>query len=83
MSCDLTYVWNGDGSADKTSTTEATGLGEVRGLDRLLTRQRFFLIRVIDLWNGLPQNVVDAKFKVRLDQHWNSLGYGYQQRLMA
>ena len=47
---------------------------------RLLTRQRFFSIRVIDLWNGLPQNVVDAKtvpqFKVRLDQHWNSLGYG-------
>ena len=54
---------------------------------RLLTRQRFFSIRVIDLWNELPQNVVDAKavpqFKARLDQHWNSLGYGYQQRPMA
>ena len=54
---------------------------------RLLTRQRFFSIRVIDLWNGLPQNVVDAKtvpqFKARLDQHWNSLRYGYQQRPMA
>ena len=54
---------------------------------RLLTRQRFFSIRVIDLWNGLPQNMVDAKtvpqVKARLDQHWNSLGYGYQQRPMA
>ena len=57
----------------------------------LLTRQsqwqRFFSIRVIDLWNGHPQNVVDAKtvpqFKARLDQHWNSLAYGYQQRPMA
>ena len=28
---------------------------------RLLTRQRFFSIRVIDLWNGLPQNVVDGR----------------------
>ena len=28
---------------------------------RLLTRQRFFSIRVIDQWNGLPQTVVDAK----------------------
>ena len=28
---------------------------------RLLTSLRFFLIRVIDLWNGLPQNVVDVK----------------------
>ena len=55
---------------------------------RLLTRQRFFSIRVIDfsirvidLWNGLPQNVVDVKtvpqFKARLDQHWNSLGYAW------
>ena len=40
---------------------------------RLLTRQRFFSIRVIDLWNGLPQNVEDAttvpQFKARLDQY--------------
>ena len=48
---------------------------------RLLTRQRFFSIREIDMWNRLPQNVADAntvpQFKARLDQHWNSLGYGY------
>ena len=54
---------------------------------RLLTRQRFFSIRMIDLWNELPQTVVDTttvpQFKARLDQHWNSLGYGYQQRPMA
>ena len=54
---------------------------------RLLTRQRSLSIRVIHLWNRLPQNVADAKivpqFKARLDQHWNSLGYGYQQRPMT
>ena len=33
----------------------------VKPTARLLSRQRFFSIRVIDLWNGLPQNVVDAK----------------------
>lgn len=54
---------------------------------RLLVRQNYFSVRAVDQWNRLPQHVVDAKtvtqFKARLDKHWNSLGYGHQQRPMA
>ena len=37
-------------------------------------RSHFFTNRVINVWNGLPDNIVQAKtmnsFKSRLDLHW-------------
>ncbi len=46
-----------------------------------ITRGHFFTIRVIDLWNSLPQNVVTApsidSFKNRLDSHWESKEWLY------
>jgi len=44
------------------------------------TRQNFFSRRVIDEWNKLPQEVVDAPtinaFKNRLDRRWRDMGVG-------
>ena len=74
---------------------ESSQLGRTRGhakkifkqRARLQIRRRFFSLRVIDQWNGLPQAVVNvktvSKFKARLDRYWSSLGYGYQQRPTA
>ena len=45
-------------------------------------RSQFFSQRVINDWNSLPRNVVNAKtvsqFKSELDSHWkkSKLGYG-------
>ena len=51
---------------------------------RLLTRQRFFSIRMIDQWNGLPQTAKTVpQFKAKLDLHRNSLVYRNQQRRMT
>ena len=42
-------------------------------------RQRFFSHRIIDLWNGLPEDVISSKttndFKQRLDKHWKHRMY--------
>ena len=41
-------------------------------------RQNFFSLRIVDEWNKLPQDVVEAPstntFKNRLDRHWHSMG---------
>jgi len=41
-------------------------------------RQNFFSLRVINEWNKLPQEVVEAPstntFKNRLDKYWNDMG---------
>ena len=41
-------------------------------------RQNFFSLRVVNEWNKLPQDVVDAPtintFKNRLDRHWHDMG---------
>ena len=38
------------------------------------TRQKFFPFRVVNMWNSLPVNVVEApsvnSFKNKLDKHW-------------
>ena len=43
-------------------------------------RKHFFTMRVINQWNELPTDVVNAKtvnvFKNRLDKYWNKIGYG-------
>ena len=43
---------------------------------RLDTRKHFFSFRIVDLWNNLPQHVIDAstvrKFEILLDEHWKS-----------
>ena len=48
---------------------------------RLSVRQNFFSQRVVNAWNGLPQNVIDApsinSFKNRLDKFWKNAGYGH------
>ena len=45
--------------------------------------QHFFSLRVINIWNNLPQDVVSAKststFKIKLDKYWNTIGYGHNQ----
>ena len=54
---------------------------------RLLIRHNFFSNRAVNLWNSLPRSVVSAPtvavFKQRLDNHWQILGYGHDQRPMA
>ena len=44
----------------------------------------FFSQRVINVWNSLSENVVEAEsvntFKNRLDREWNRSGYGYTSR---
>jgi len=47
---------------------------------KLQLRSNFFTQRITNIWNSLPAIVVSASsvsvFKQRLDDHWNSLGYG-------
>ena len=54
---------------------------------RLLLRSNFSTRRVINTWNSLPAEVVSAPtistFTVSLDNYWNDIGYGYEQRPSA
>ena len=49
---------------------------------RLDVRKYFFANRVVDTWNGLPEEVVSAcsvnAFKNRLDEHWKDLAFDYE-----
>ena len=53
----------------------------------LLLRSNFFTQRVINTWNYLPAEVASAPtistFKASLDNYWNDIGYGYEQRPSA
>ena len=50
-------------------------------------RKHFFTNRVINQWNSLPSDVVCApsvnSFKSKLDNYWNLIRYGQNQRPMA
>ena len=41
------------------------------------SRQNFFSLRIVDMWNNLPQTVIDSSsikcFESRLDKFWNCL----------
>lgn len=41
-------------------------------------RRTFFSVRIVSVWNGLPQYVIEAPstnaFKNRLDKHWSDMG---------
>ena len=50
-------------------------------------RQKYFTIRVIETWNSLPHDIVNANsfnaFKNRLDKYWDNeeLQYNYRATL--
>ena len=49
-------------------------------------RRHYFTNRVVNLWKSLPSHVMCAptvnSFKSRLDNYWNSIKYGQNQRPM-
>ena len=54
---------------------------------RLLLRSNFFIQRVINTWNSLPDKVVlsptTSTFKASLDSHWFDIGHGCEKRPRA
>ena len=59
----------------------------VKSRCNLELRRHFFTNRVVNQWNSLPSYVVCAptvnSFKSKLDNYWNSIRYGQNQRPMA
>ena len=53
----------------------------------MIKRKYFFAIRVVSVWNSLPNSVVQAQstnaFKRELDRHWQheELLYNYEAKL--
>ena len=45
------------------------------------------MIQIINLWNNLPESIISVDlvslFKKELDDHWNQLRYGHNQRPRA
>ena len=88
-------ILNGYYEIDPTKFFTLTGFSNTRGHNmklfkshtRLNIRTNFFTQRIINSWNGLPQEVVSAhtiaSFKSMLDNYWSSSEYGYEQRLTA
>ena len=64
--------------ADVTSGLRGHSLKLFKPRCRTTIRQNFFSSRIVNEWNKLPQEVVDAPsinaFKNRLDRHWNDMG---------
>ena len=54
---------------------------------KLLVRSKFFTNRIIDQWNNLPHQLINAQsitdFKNKLDMYWAETGYGHHERPMA
>ena len=54
---------------------------------KLLVRSKFFTNRIIDQWNDLPYQVINAQsvieFKNKLDTFWAAKGYGHHERPKA
>ena len=75
-------ILHGMENIDKEIFFESAKLTKLRGhslklfkkRSRLAVRKNFFSQRVIDCWNTLPNNIVEAPslgtFKTRLDEHW-------------
>ena len=64
--------------ADVTSGLRGHSLKLFKPRCRTTVRQNFFSLRIVNEWNKLPQDVVDASsintFKNRLDRHWQDMG---------
>jgi hypothetical protein len=68
-------------SAPHTLRGHAYKLTKARALS--LSRRRFFSQRVVDMWNNLPANIVEAKtvhaFKDKLDKNWPAIWATYRR----
>ena len=51
------------------------------------SQKKFFTDRIINQWNSLPSDVINAQsvndFRNRLDMLWTQTGYGHNERPMA
>jgi hypothetical protein len=56
------------------TSTLTLELGTIVRKSRRNLRKFSFTNRIVDLWNTLPQSVIDAKdvrqFEIRLDKYW-------------
>jgi len=68
--------------ADVTSGLRGHSLTLFKPRCRTTVRQNFFSLRIVNEWNKLLQDVVDASsinmFKNRLDQHWQDMGINHK-----
>ena len=78
------------GTAFNLNTTQFTrghSFKLVKSRCNLELRRHFFTNRVVNQWNSLPSYVVCVptvnSFKSKLDNYWNSIRYGQNQRPMA
>jgi len=64
--------------ADVTSGLRGHSLKLFKPRCRTTVRQNFFSLRIVNEWNKLPLDVMEAPsinmFKNRLDQHWHDMG---------
>ena len=64
--------------ADVTNGLRGHSLKLFKPRCRTTVRQNFFSLRIVNEWNKLPLDVMEAPsinmFKNRLDQHWHDMG---------